>query len=89
MSRSTVLQVNQFRPEHAMKRTSAGRPDEFDTPSKTSENREDWSSADEGVASPILVLIIACLIFALLVLRTPDTVVLAADQILLMPGWGP
>jgi len=72
-----------------MKRTSAGRPNEFDARAKASDNRKDWSSANEDAATPILVLIIACLIFAILVLYTPDTVVPTADQTLLMPGWGP
>jgi len=71
-----------------MKRT-AGRPNELHTPAKASDSRKDWSSADQDAATPILVLIIACLIFAILVLYTPDTAVPTADQTLLMPGSGP
>ena len=72
-----------------MKRTSAARPHELDTPAKASDDRKGWSSVDDDAATPILVLIIACLIFAILVLYTPDIAVPTADQTLLMPAWGP
>jgi hypothetical protein len=72
-----------------MKRTSAKRPHQFDTTSKALEERTNWSSADDVGTTPILVLVVACLIFAIIVLCTPNSVALTADQISLMPGWGP
>jgi hypothetical protein len=72
-----------------MKRTSAERPRRFDTTSKTLDQRKNWSSADDDGTNPILVLVVACLIFAIIVLCTPNSVVLTTDQISLMPGWGP
>ncbi len=72
-----------------MKRSSAERPRDLDTRARASHDRTAWSSVDEDAATPILVLIIACLIFALLVLCTPNAVGLTAEQIVLMPGWGP
>jgi hypothetical protein len=72
-----------------MKRTSAERPHQFDATSKALDERKNWSSAGDDAASPILVLVVACLIFAIIVLCTPNSVALTADQISLMPGWGP
>jgi hypothetical protein len=72
-----------------MKRTPAGPPHEFGPPSNASAKRKDWSSADEDAATPMLVLIIACLVFAILALRTPDNVVLTVEQTPAMPIWGP
>ncbi len=72
-----------------MKRTSAERPRDLDARARASHDRKVRSSADEDAAAPILVLIIACLIFALLVLCTPATVALTPEQILSMPVLGP
>lgn len=72
-----------------MKRTSAERPDHLDTTAKVFAERKNWSSADDDAATAVLVLVVACLIFAIIVLCTPNSVVLTADQISLMPGWGP
>jgi hypothetical protein len=57
--------------------------------SKASDEEKSWSSTDDDAAAPILIFVIACLILAVLILRSPDTVVLTADQISLMPLWGP
>jgi hypothetical protein len=72
-----------------MKRTSAGRPNDLDTTAKAVDGRQESSGTDEDAATLILVLIAACLAFAILVMSAPDTAVLTADQVLLMPGWGP
>jgi len=72
-----------------MKRTSTERPDQHDTTAKAFAERKNWSSADDDAATPILVLAVASLIFAIIVLCTPSSAVLTADQISLIPAWGP
>jgi len=72
-----------------MKRTSAERPHHLDTTAKALAERKNLSSGDDDAATPILVLVVACLIFAIIVQSTPNSVVLTADQISLMPAWGP
>jgi hypothetical protein len=67
---------------------SAGRPHELDKTSKA-DNRKNWSSADGDIITSIQLLIIACLICAILVMNTPETVLLTAEQISQMPVWGP
>jgi hypothetical protein len=37
----------------------------------------------------ILVLVIACLVFAILILRLPEAAQLTPEQISLLPLWGP
>jgi hypothetical protein len=71
-----------------MKRTPAGYPLQPNTTSKASDVQK-RSSTGADAAAPILIFVIACLILAILILRSPDTVVLTADQISLMPLWGP
>ena len=72
-----------------MKRTPAGHPLQPNTTSKASDDQKNWSSTDDDAAAPILILVIACLIFAILILRSPNTVMLTPDQISSMPLWGP
>ena len=78
-----------------MKRTPAGDPLQPNTTSKASDVqiksklRSKKASTGDDAAAPILIFVIACLILAILILRSPDTVVLTADQISLMPLWGP
>jgi hypothetical protein len=72
-----------------MKRTPAGHPLQPNATSKASDEQKSWSSTDDDAAAPILIFVIACLILAVLILRSPDTVVFTADQISLMPLWGP
>jgi hypothetical protein len=72
-----------------MKRTPVGRPPQLNATSKASNDQKDRSSTDDGAATPMLIFVIACLILAILILRSPDTVMLTADQMSLMPLWGP
>jgi hypothetical protein len=39
--------------------------------------------------STMLVLVIACLVFAILILRSPEAAQLTPEQISLLPLWGP
>ena len=71
-----------------MKRTPAGYPLQPNTTSKASDVQKKRSSTGDDAAAPILIFVIACLILAILILRSPDTVVLTADQISLMPCGG-
>jgi hypothetical protein len=57
--------------------------------SKVFDDRKEWSRTTDNTGAPILIFIIACLILAILILRSPDTAVLTADQISMMPLWGP
>ena len=50
--RSTVPQVSRLRQSISMKRTSAARPHELDTPAKASDDRKGWSSVDDDAATP-------------------------------------
>ena len=72
-----------------MKRTPAGDPLQPNTTSKASDVQKNWSSTRDDAAAPILIFVIACLILAILILRSPDSVALTADLISLMPLWGP
>jgi hypothetical protein len=74
---------------HSMKRTPAGDPLQPNTTSKASDVQKNWSSTGDDAAAPILIFVIACLILAILILRSPDSVALTADLISLMPLWGP
>jgi hypothetical protein len=67
----------------------AGRPPQLKTTSKASDDQKEWSRTTGDKSAPILVFIIACSILAILILRSPDTSVLTADQISMMPLWGP
>jgi hypothetical protein len=72
-----------------MKRTPVGRSPQPNATYKASNDQKDRSSTDDGAATPMLIFVIACLILAILILRSPDTVMLTADQMSLMPLWGP
>ena len=52
---------------------------------KTSDDQKDLANREDDAAAPILIFVIACLILAILILRSPETVVLSAEQISLMP----
>jgi hypothetical protein len=67
----------------------AGRPPRLKTTSKTSDDQKQWSRTTDDTSAPILIFIIACLILAILILRSPDAIMLTADQISMMPIWGP
>lgn len=74
--------------ECALAKASFERPPQPNTSSKTFDDQKDWSSTDGDTATPILIFVVACLTLAVLLLRSPDTVVLTADQISLMLSWG-
>jgi hypothetical protein len=67
----------------------AGRPPRLKTTSKASDDQKESSRATDDTTAPILIFIIACLILAILILRSPDAIMLTADQISMMPIWGP
>ena len=66
-----------------------GRPPQLKTTSKASDDQKEWPRTADDTGAPILIFIIACLILAILILRSPDIVVLTADQMSMMPLWGP
>jgi hypothetical protein len=72
-----------------MKRRRSGRPFRLNTTSKASNDQEEGTSAQDDATAPILIFVIACLILAILILRSPDAAVLTPSQIALMPLWGP
>lgn len=49
------------------------------------------TSKNSDIGFPILILIVAALVstLAVFLLRSPEAVTLTADQITLMPSWGP
>jgi hypothetical protein len=72
-----------------MKRPPSGRPFQLTTTSKVSNDQKEGANAQDDAAAPILIFVIACLILAILILRSPDAAVLTPGQIALMPLWGP
>jgi hypothetical protein len=67
----------------------AGRLPQLTTTSKASDDQKQWLATTGDAGAPVLLFVIACLILAILILRSPETVVLTADQISMMPLWGP
>jgi hypothetical protein len=74
---------------HSMKHNPAGHPFQPNTKSKATDDQKGWSSEDDDAAAPVLIFVIACLIVAILILRSPDIAVLTPDEVALMPLWGP
>jgi hypothetical protein len=72
-----------------VKRPPSGRPFQLNTTSKPSNDIKEGATAQGDAAAPILIFVIACLILAILILRSSDAAALTPGEMALMPLWGP
>ena len=57
-------------------------------PQQVGHKTTEFSSKNGDAAPVILILVIACLVLAILILRTPQAAQLTPEQIDLLPLWG-